>query len=464
MLFCFIVCADPQAAAAQNPPKPARKCRSCQAQPGDVLLLHGPPSQQCLRAAKTRSAQAACTGEELTLHVNALVGRGAVAEVYDVTVQQHSLPVTGAAGEVAPTDSTTAAAERTAGPGALQGKRLALKLCQKWDALAVGVQARLYAEDPATYEGLVSNNMQASHWAMSSSVLGAGTGIMRSHVLGRISRVPSAGAVPSASSGTGPGAGAHAGAAAVAGAGAEITPAPAILMDLAEGGSLQQLLDQVENAQGQKAMLSAEYAHDVIKSVLQTLERLHKAGWVYLDLKAENLVSMEKITPFSDGAGDDTVPVGTASSSGTADEMHVSGSDPADYLLVDFSSAMFLGAAEQRRQFKAMSTHSSPELFVDTLATRGADVWALGMLLLDMRGGAPAVAQHMLDDDQKPVGLLLRAEHGSTLQALRQEPQYAALTDREWTFVERCLAFDWQQRPSASDLLSGDYAVDGPGV
>jgi hypothetical protein len=86
------------------------------------------------------------------------------------------------------------------------------------------------------------------------------------------------------------------------------------------------------------------------------------------------------------------------------------------------------------------------------------------MLLLDMRGGAPVVAQHMLDDDQKPVGLLSRDAHASTLQAMRQAAQYAALTDREWAFVERCLTFDWQQRPSVSDLLGTAYVLDGPGA
>jgi serine/threonine protein kinase len=233
-------------------------------------------------------------------------------------------------------------------------------------------------------------------------------------------------------------------------------------MDLAEGGSLQQLLDQVEKTQGHKAVLSAEYAHGVMKSVLQTLQRLHKAGWVYLDLKPDNLVSMDQIMSLSDVA----VPVvGAAVTSGAAnDEVQMLGADPAAYHLVDFSSAVFLGGADQRRQFKAMSTHSSPELYVDALATRGADVWALGMLLLDMRGGAPAVVQHMLDVDQQPVGLLSRDAHASVLQAMRQAAQYAALADREWAFVERCLTFDWQQRPSVSDLLDEDYVVYGPGV
>lgn len=158
--------AEPQ--AQQTP----GTCHSCQLQPGDTVLLTAPPSQHCRRAAaRSRSAQPpACTAEELTLHVTSLLGKGAVAEVYEVTVLRHVLPAAAGAGSNDPAapaaeqDAVTpalppaaAAAAATTGEdshhqpapapaaaaapaGPLQDLRLALRVCQRWEALPRAVQ------------------------------------------------------------------------------------------------------------------------------------------------------------------------------------------------------------------------------------------------------------------------------------------------------------------------------------
>lgn len=269
---CCRSLAEPQ--AQQTP----GTCHSCQLQPGDTVLLTAPPSQHCKRraAARSRSAQPpACTAEELTLHVKSLLGKGAVAEVYEVTVLRHVLPaaaagagsndpaapaaeqdaVTPAPPAAAPAATTgeddshhrpappapapAAAAAPAAGP--LQDLHLALRVCQRWEALPQAVQIRVYADDASTYEGLVSNNMQASHWAMSSPVLGAGTHILRSRVLGSVRRVPKPAADTTATAG--PEAPDPAAAAAVE----VVARSPALLMDLAEGGSLRQQMDRMRD-------------------------------------------------------------------------------------------------------------------------------------------------------------------------------------------------------------------------
>lgn len=86
------------------------------------------------------------------------------------------------------------------------------------------------------------------------------------------------------------------------------------------------------------------------------------------------------------------------------------------------------------------------------------------MLLLELRSGDPSVGQHVLDDIGEPGGLFHRDAHASTLQVLRQESRFAGLTEAEWSFVGRCLTFDWQQRPSARELLGDAYVVHGAGV
>jgi hypothetical protein len=40
---------------------------------------------------------------------------------------------------------------------------------------------------------------------------------------------------------------------------------------------------------------------------------------------------------------------------------------------------------------------------------------------------------------------------------MKQSRKYKTITTREWAFIDRCLAFDWQQRPTAEQLYDDDY-------
>lgn len=294
---------------------------------------------------------------------------------------------------------------------------------------------------------------------MSSPVLGAGTHILRSHVLGSVRRVPKPAADTTATAES------EAPDLAAAAAAAEVVaPSPALLMDLAEGGSLRQQIDRMRDGQGlqEPGVLSQAHAHRIVKGCLQTLDRLHAAGWVYLDLQPSNLVSLHK--DEGEAALQDRKAVRDDSSEQAA--ALAGGNDELPgHLLVDFSSAFFLGGAEQRKHFKPMLTYTSPELLLYSIASKAADIWALGMLLLELRSGDPSVGQHVLDNGGEPGGLFNKNAHASTLQALQQEARHTAgLTETEWSFVTRCLTFDWQQRPSVRELLGDAYVVHGAGV
>lgn len=63
----------------------------------------------------------------------------------------------------------------------------------------------------------------------------------------------------------------------------------------------------------------------------------------------------------------------------------------------------------------------------------------------------------------EPDGLPCAEQHVRVLDDLREGSKYDVLTDQEWDFVERCLTFDWEQRPSTKDLLSSAYIMHGPG-
>jgi hypothetical protein len=52
------------------------------------------------------------------------------------------------------------------------------------------------------------------------------------------------------------------------------------------------------------------------------------------------------------------------------------------------------------------------------------------------------------------------AAHQATLQAMQQSPQYASITRCEWGFIQRCLTYDWQQRPTVEQLFHDKYMLE----
>lgn len=209
-------------------------------------------------------------------------------------------------------------------------------------------------------------------------------------------------------------------------------------------------------------MLSQAHAHRIVQGCLQALDRLHAAGWVCLDLQPSNLVSLHKDECEAAVKDRKVIRGDTSSEQAAALREGAAKDELPGHLLVDFSSAFFLGGAEHRKHYKPMSTYMSPELLLSSTASQAADIWALGMLLLKLRSGNRSVGRYVLDNGGEPGRLWDKAAHASTLQALRQE--FTSLTDTEWSFVTRCVTFDWQQRPSARELLGDAYVVHGAGV
>jgi hypothetical protein len=60
------------------------------------------------------------------------------------------------------------------------------------------------------------------------------------------------------------------------------------------------------------------------------------------------------------------------------------------------------------------------------------------------------------------VGLRGQDTHQEALQGIKQSPKYKTLTHREWAFIEKCLAYELEERPTADKLDSGVYIMRGP--
>lgn len=167
--------------------------------------------------------------------------------------------------------------------------------------------------------------------------------------------------------------------------------------------------------------------------VLNGLFHLHDEGWAYLDLKPGNIVGLNVCFKGQ--------PAGAQMS----------------YSLVDFGSSQHVGKDGSHTLERVAGTppYMSPERLNTSLLSCKADIWSLGMLVIHLRLGRVPVASEL-------KGLTAEATHQATLQAMQHAPRYQSLTAAEWAFIERCLAFDPKQRPTAWELIDDDeYILDG---
>jgi serine/threonine protein kinase len=302
---------------------------------------------------------------------------------------------------------------------------MALKVSKRWSALSAGVQ-KLYGEESVYFETVETSSI-SQHWIMSSPDLGAGEGILQSYMAGTVIFE--------------------------GGNSTEVRPC-AVLMDLAQGGSLQGLVEQMhwkmqKPKKRRTVAAQAELVHHLLKKVLTSLDRLHTEGWAHLDLKLGNVVSREK----QDLAA-------LLQSDYDADKLQP--------LLIDFGSAVYLGRAKHKPGVRSIYTvsYASPELQHWKIVSRKADVWSVGVLLLSLRTGSPPSMKHtkcpapMHKAD--PDSLTCADTHAAVLRNLRKQANFQDMTEREWDFVKQALTFDWHERPSAGELLNSDYMVYGP--
>lgn len=54
------------------------------------------------------------------------------------------------------------------------------------------------------------------------------------------------------------------------------------------------------------------------------------------------------------------------------------------------------------------------------------------------------------------------AAHQEALGRMQASAKYEALTEREWSFVQLCLAYSPQHRPTAAALYRGQYISSRP--
>jgi serine/threonine protein kinase len=206
--------------------------------------------------------------------------------------------------------------------------------------------------------------------------------------------------------------------------GVEGAQVPALLKDRAEMGSVAQQLTQLQ--QGRRAGLGSRQAHAVVIMAVDGLMDLHDAGWAHLNTMPANIVSSMRST--------------------------LTGGNPyIHYSLVGFGSAINVGASRTVQQVvPGTAGYQSPEWRNSNLVGVKADIWAVGVLLLELRAGV-ALSDDLLQ------GLMQQSSHASTLAAMRQSATYSHLGEDEWACVTACLTYDHTERPEAAELIKLPY-------
>jgi serine/threonine-protein kinase len=299
-----------------------------------------------------------------------------------------------------PQDPPGSAAAAGAGDAAaagqsLVGQQLCLKVCRRYSCVPEILQKKLYGDGNAYFRDMRDNLLQ-HHTIMQQC---GGDYVLRSHLFGYI----------------------H---------GEEGARVPALLMDRAEGGNVAEKLQHGPSLfRGARPGLGSKTTHGVVQGVVCGLLDIHEAGYAHLDIKPANIVSRR---------------LGTEP-----------GGEPfTQYYLIDFGSSVRVGAGGYTTAtIPGTLPYMAPEWLHDQVVSYQADIWAVGVLLLELRTG------HKLSDSHAQ-GLIDKSSHNSTLQDMRQSA-YSILTDGEWECVTACLAYERTARPDAESLLSLDYIVVG---
>ncbi len=157
------------------------------------------------------------------------------------------------------------------------------------------------------------------------------------------------------------------------------------------------------------------------KQLVGCLAKLHEAGVAHLDVKPENIAINGNGTLSLIDFG------GAAQSAGTKDGVH-------QYRVTSFSRV-----------------YAAPEVLQDNYVSSKADIWAAGMVLLEMELGIGNSRLPTLCSKEYEFNL---QTHQTLLNEINNDANISAQCKQ---VLLKCLSLDPTQRPSAKELLTYDY-------
>lgn len=178
-------------------------------------------------------------------------------------------------------------------------------------------------------------------------------------------------------------------------------------------GNLMQVIEN-ENRSFTETEMGA-----VSHGVLKALKYLHKNSIIHRDIKPSNILITES----------------------------------GKIKLGDVGVACYMKNGEKRKSIAGTLRFVSPEMLSEDGYNEKIDIWALGMILLEMAEGTPP----------------FKDTHDARILCLLSEKESPKLTnpskhsDKFVDFLSKCLTVDPEERPSASALLKHPFVVQNAG-
>ncbi|KAI8059618.1 kinase-like domain-containing protein [Gongronella butleri] len=183
-----------------------------------------------------------------------------------------------------------------------------------------------------------------------------------------------------------------------------------LIMPLCAGGSLQQYVYEHHLTIGQLSY--------IVASIAAGLEEIHRHGYIHRDIKCDNV--------FLDR-------------------------DSNNVVIGDFGVVSITPAADSSVEEAGVVLFWAPELVRGKMVNRKIDIWALGIVILEIiNGGRAPYEDEKLDDDQIKQRILANGK-----------PAYPeGLPSRLVNLLDACLNPDPRGRASAADILKHPFIVD----
>ena len=195
-----------------------------------------------------------------------------------------------------------------------------------------------------------------------------------------------------------------------------------IVLPYAEGGDLFDIMHS------KMILFNNDQLIQIAFCLLSALDKIHSKGFVYRDMKLENIVFLKKFDELSCLSIFD------------------------DMLLIDFGSCYIESKSKCINEFRGTDAYRAPEYIFHRRVTDKYDIFSLGILLYYL-----AVAYLPLDEnkdcDEFEMKILLSSNNISNLFA---GEEWDGISDGVKQLIQSMLLFDENARPSSRELLNDD--------
>lgn len=199
-----------------------------------------------------------------------------------------------------------------------------------------------------------------------------------------------------------------------------------IIFPYAEGGDLFDLTCN------EKVIFDNNQLKIITFVLLSAFERIHSNGFIYRDLKLENIVFLRKF-----------------------EEMMFDFS-PDDILLIDFGSIFISNKSKSLENFRGTSFYSPPEYIFHKRVTEKYDIFSLGVLLYYLATSyLPFNPNYQYDEIEMKEML-----GENNIDKLFDDAEWNGFEPNLKNAIKSMLLFDENSRPGAKELLKNDVFDD----